>query len=62
MARALPEESALVAYVRAESPEKSFYAAFVLIGPFAAVRDLVGETLDDFLPARHARVLNRLRG
>jgi PST family polysaccharide transporter len=39
-----------------------FYSAFILIGPFSTVRDLVGETIDDLLPAGPARILNRFRG
>lgn len=38
------------------------YAAFVLVGPFAAVRDLVSEVLDDLLPPGPARIVNRIRG
>jgi O-antigen/teichoic acid export membrane protein len=38
-----------------------FYAAFVLVGPFAAVHEVVSETLDDLVPAGAARVLNRVR-
>jgi hypothetical protein len=39
-----------------------FYAAFVLVGPFTAVRDIVAETLHDLLPAGPAAgVLNRFR-
>jgi O-antigen/teichoic acid export membrane protein len=34
-----------------------FYAAFVLFSPFATVRDIVTETLNDMLPARAQRVL-----
>jgi PST family polysaccharide transporter len=38
-----------------------FYAAFMLANPFAAVHDVVSETLNDLLPAGSARFLNRFR-
>lgn len=38
-----------------------FYAAFMLASPFAAVHDVVSETLNDLLPAGAARFLNRFR-
>jgi len=39
-----------------------FYASFLLLGPFPAVRNVVFETLDDLAPAGAVRTLNRLRG
>lgn len=36
-----------------------FFFAFVLISPFAAVRQIVGETADDLLPSGPARVFNK---
>jgi hypothetical protein len=38
-----------------------FYAAFILFSPFAAVRQLVAETINDFLPARGERLRMWLR-
>jgi PST family polysaccharide transporter len=38
-----------------------FYAVFILFSPFAAVRQLVAETINDFLPARGERLRMWLR-
>jgi PST family polysaccharide transporter len=39
-----------------------FYAAFVLLSPFAAVRDLVRDSIEDLLPARSLDAFDRLTG
>jgi hypothetical protein len=55
-----PEPAAWQLLLAQASAGGLFYAAFVLLGPFTAMREVVSETLDDLLPARAAQVVRRL--
>ena len=57
----LPEPALLVLLVGQATAGALFYAAFVLFCPFASVRDVVAETLDDMLPAKWLAAVNWLR-
>jgi PST family polysaccharide transporter len=58
----LPDPAAWQQFFALAAAAALTYAAFVLFAPFAAVRAVVNETIDDLLPPGPARLLRRLQG